>query len=61
MKLVSTATDSAGALATYTARASVSRSDATSDFFALIGNLTMDGRPIAMAVSARSWSSDPAP
>ncbi len=59
MKLVSTATDSAGALATYTARASVSRSDATSDFFALIGNLTMDGRPIAMAVSAEEAAAHP--
>lgn len=60
MKLVpSTADGLSGALATYTARASVSRSDATSEFFALIGNLTMDGRPIALACNAEDAAAHP--
>jgi molybdopterin-containing oxidoreductase family iron-sulfur binding subunit len=53
MKLVASAQDAtSGALATATARASVSRSEVTSDFFALSGNIDMDGRPIAIACSA---------
>lgn len=53
MKLVASAQDAtSGALATTTARATISRSEATSDFFALSGNIDMDGRPIAMACSA---------
>ncbi len=60
MKLVTTATDGgSGALATYQTRASVSRSDATSDFFALIGSLNMDGRPIALAVNAEEAAAHP--
>ncbi|MSP56174.1 MAG: 4Fe-4S dicluster domain-containing protein [Myxococcales bacterium] len=53
LSLISSAVDGgSGALATYTTRAAVTRSDVTSDFFALSGNLTMDGRPVAVACSA---------
>lgn len=60
MTLIRSAADGgSGALATYTTRAAVTRSDATSDFFALSGNLTMDGRPVAVACSADEAAAHP--
>ncbi len=60
MTLLASAQDaSSGALATYVSRASVARSDETSDFFALCGSTTMDGRPIAVACSAEEAAAKP--
>ncbi len=60
MKLLASAQDAtSGALATATTAASISRSEVTSDFFALSGNIDMDGRPIAMACSAEEAAAKP--
>ncbi len=60
MKLIPSAQDAlSGALASFTTVGSVQRSEAPSDFFALSGNLDMDGRPIALAVSAEDAAATP--